>query len=148
VGALKKKKRGHLELMIDLKDTGKGYSLTCQIQQARSLLPMDLNGLADAYVKMYIQVRGPPALVPGLLRACRLSRGGMVVVEKEGAFIVRTGRGGGGEGGGRIIKPCCCNPRIFPPSPAPCPECACMCLLSALFPFLITPPFSFLLRAA
>ena len=54
-GAVKKKKRGHLELMVDLKDTGKGWSLSCQIQQASSLLPHDLNGLADPYVKMYIQ---------------------------------------------------------------------------------------------
>lgn len=54
-GAVKKKKRGDLKVNIDLtkidKDT---YALTVEVLEARNLLPADLNGLADPYVKMYV----------------------------------------------------------------------------------------------
>jgi len=55
-GAVKKKKRGDLQLNIDfVKSDPDSYTLTVEILQARNLLPADLNGLADPYVKMYVQ---------------------------------------------------------------------------------------------
>eukprot|EP00055_Hartaetosiga_balthica_P008457 m.31596 g.31596 ORF g.31596 m.31596 type:complete len:641 (+) comp6319_c1_seq1:176-2098(+) len=53
-GALKKQKRGDLKLNINLDKTDTHYILEVEVYEARNLLPADLNGLADPYVKMYI----------------------------------------------------------------------------------------------
>eukprot|EP00730_Choanoeca_flexa_P000573 TRINITY_DN10254_c0_g1_i5.p1 TRINITY_DN10254_c0_g1~~TRINITY_DN10254_c0_g1_i5.p1 ORF type:complete len:642 (+),score=246.15 TRINITY_DN10254_c0_g1_i5:113-2038(+) len=54
-GALKKKKRGHLKLNIDMTTTGSTIALSCEVLNATNLLPADITGLADPYVKMYVQ---------------------------------------------------------------------------------------------
>jgi len=54
VGAMKKKKRGHLNLKIVLKKTAEGYDLIADMIEAKELLPMDFNGKADPFVKMYV----------------------------------------------------------------------------------------------
>ncbi len=53
-GAVKRPKRGHLKLDIKLEKTAKDITLTVAIFGARELLPADLNGLADPYVKLYV----------------------------------------------------------------------------------------------
>eukprot|EP00045_Choanoeca_perplexa_P007401 m.66562 g.66562 ORF g.66562 m.66562 type:complete len:636 (-) comp14062_c0_seq1:135-2042(-) len=54
-GALKKKKRGHLKMNIEMTTVGSTISLSCEVLNATNLLPADLSGLADPYVKMYVQ---------------------------------------------------------------------------------------------
>ncbi|EGD75514.1 AGC/PKC/ALPHA protein kinase [Salpingoeca rosetta] len=53
-GAVKKKKRGHLKLSVVLKETRDHIVLEVEVYEAKNLLPADLNGLADPYVKMYV----------------------------------------------------------------------------------------------
>ena len=54
-GALKKKKRGHLKLNIEMRTEGNTIVLSCEVLSATNLLPADISGLADPYVKMYVQ---------------------------------------------------------------------------------------------
>jgi len=54
VGAMKKKKRGHLKIKLSLRRTAEGYDLVVDILEAKELLPMDFNGKADPFVKMYV----------------------------------------------------------------------------------------------
>jgi classical protein kinase C len=75
-GAVKKKKRGHIQLAVHLSRMGTSIELTCEVQPppllcdsgadrgavdasrqvmgAVKLLPADFSGLADPYVKMYL----------------------------------------------------------------------------------------------
>ncbi|EDQ86659.1 uncharacterized protein MONBRDRAFT_10752 [Monosiga brevicollis MX1] len=54
-GALKKKKRGQIKLNVSLNSNGDNVDISVEVLQAANLLPADITGLADPYVKMYIQ---------------------------------------------------------------------------------------------
>eukprot|EP00051_Salpingoeca_urceolata_P017246 m.233416 g.233416 ORF g.233416 m.233416 type:complete len:633 (+) comp18900_c0_seq4:218-2116(+) len=54
-GAIKRIQRGHLQLKVDFTEAPDGaWTVTCKIGSAKDLLPMDLFGQSDPYVKCYI----------------------------------------------------------------------------------------------
>lgn len=53
-GSVKKKKRGSLNISLNVKRSAKGITVTAKIKAAKDLLAMDPSGLSDPYVKAYI----------------------------------------------------------------------------------------------